>query len=161
MQGINWNAAIKAGLIAGAVFMILEMLLVATVGGMSPWGPPRMIAAIVLGEGVLPPPATFEPVSFIVAMLVHFALSILLAIIFALVAGRARSSATAATLAGLVFGLIVYAINFYGMTALFPWFAMARNGISIFVHAVFGLVLGYSYWKLAPRVVTVSETRAL
>ncbi len=160
MQGINWNAAIKAGLIAGAIFMILEMLLVATVGGMSPWGPPRMIAAIVLGEGVLPPPATFEPLSFVVAMLVHFVLAILLAIVFALIAGRAASSATAATLAGLVFGLIVYAINFYGMTALFPWFAMARNGISIFAHAMFGLVLGYTYWKLARRVVTVSETRA-
>lgn len=156
MRSMNWNAAIKAGLIAGAVFMMLEMVLVATVGGISPWAPPRMIGAIILGEGVLPPPATFELVSFLTAMVVHFALSIFLAFIFALVAGRAGWSAGAGAVAGLVFGLIVYVVNFYGMTAFFPWFAMARNGISIFAHAVFGLVLGYTYISMAKRnVVTV------
>jgi hypothetical protein len=39
--------------------MMLQMGLVALAGD-SPWGPPRMIAAIVMGEGVLPPPATFD-----------------------------------------------------------------------------------------------------
>ena len=42
-SAISWKAAIWAGIIAGAVFMMLEMVLVGTVGGQSPWGPPRMI----------------------------------------------------------------------------------------------------------------------
>lgn len=150
MKSINWGAAIKASLIAGVVFLILELALVETVGGESMWGPPRMIGAILLGEDVLPPPATFHPASFAAALVVHIALSILYGVIFALVADRAAWTLGVATGVGLLFGLAIYAVNFYGMTALFPWFAMARNGVSIFAHAMFGLVLGYSYRKLAP-----------
>ena len=157
MQNVNWTAAIKAGLIAGLIFMMLEMLLVATIGGGSPWAPPRMIGAMILGDGVLPPPADFDPTVFVVAMVIHFALSILLALLFALIADALRLSTTVAAVAGLLFGLAVYVVNFYGMTSLFPWFAMARNGISVFAHGIFGLVLGYSYRKLAPLVVARSE----
>ena len=151
----NWSAAIKASLIAGVVFLILELALVATVGGESIWGPPRMIGAILLGEGVLPPPATFDLPSFVAALAVHFALSLIYGLIFALVADRAGWSLGVASVVGLLFGLLLYAVNFYGMTAVFPWFAMARNEISIFAHAMFGLVLGYSYRKLAPKVAVI------
>ncbi len=154
---INSKAAIQAGLIAGLVFMMLEMLLVATVGGGSPWAPPRMIGAMVMGKSVLPPPASFDLVVFMVAMLIHFILSIILAFVFAAIAEAARLSKPMAAIIGLLFGLVVYAVNFYGMTAIFPWFAMARNGISIFAHLMFGLVLGYSYRALAPSVVVRHE----
>lgn len=152
MQAINWNAAIKASLIAGIVFLILELALVAASGG-SIWGPPRMIGAIALGKDVLPPPETFHLTSFVAAIVVHFGLSIIYGVIFALVADRAAWTHGVASMVGLMFGLAIYAVNFYGMTAFFPWFAMARNGISIFAHAMFGLALGYSYRKLAPYVV--------
>lgn len=154
MQLLNFKAAVSAGLIAGLVFLVLEMVLVATIGGGSPWGPPRMIGAILLGESVLPPPATFDLMVLIVAMAVHFFLSVVLGIIFAFLSDRAGLSLGPAVLAGLVFGLVVYFVNFYGMTAVFPWFAMARNAISIFAHGVFGLVLGYSYRALAARPMT-------
>lgn len=36
-RAIDWKAAIIAGIIAGAIFMILEMILVPLVGGGSPW----------------------------------------------------------------------------------------------------------------------------
>ncbi len=42
------KAAILAGLIAEVVFMMLEMILVPVVMNGSPWGPPRLIAAIIL-----------------------------------------------------------------------------------------------------------------
>jgi len=150
MQRINLSAAVKAGLVAGIVFMMLEMALVATVGGESPWGPPRMIAAIAMGKEVLPPPATFDMMIMLVAMVVHFTFSILLGIVFALIADMARWTLTASAIAGLVFGLLFYAFGFYVMTAVFPWFAMARGTVSIFAHAVFGLVLGFAYRQLAP-----------
>ncbi len=150
MTRLNWKAAISAGLIAGLIFMMLEMILVATIGGGSPWGPPRMIAAIAMGAEVLPPPASFDMGVFVVAMMVHFALSILLGIVFAAIAEAARWRTAAASAFGLAFGLLIYLFHFYGMTALFPWFAMARGAISIFAHAAFGLVLGYSYRRLAP-----------
>lgn len=150
MHGIDKKAAISAGLMAGAVFMMLEMLLVATAGEGSPWGPPRMIAAMLMGDGVLPPPASFDPTVFMVAMAIHFVLAVLLALVFALIADRAGWALGTAAIAGMIFGLIVYLINFYAMTVIFPWFAMARGAISIFAHAMFGLVLGYFYRRFAP-----------
>ena len=139
----DWKAAVWAGLIAGVVFMMLEMALVTLFMGESPWAPPRMIAAIVLGGGVLPPPATFDFGIFMVAMVVHFILAVVYAFVFTWIAFR--WSLGIAMFAGAIFGLALYIINFYGLTLVFPWFAMARNLVSIFSHLVFGLVLAWSY----------------
>lgn len=131
------------GLVAGLIFVIVEMMLVPTIGGGSALGPPRMMAAIVMGEGVLPPPATFDLTIMMVGMLVHFVLSAVLGAAFGLVLGGRGLSTLMLIVLGTLFGLAVYAVNFYGFTALFPWFAMARGGITIFAHAVFGAVLGW------------------
>lgn len=139
------KAGALAGLIAGAVFMMMEMGLVA-LSGDSPWAPPRMIAAIVMGEGVLPPPASFDLLVMMAAMAVHFMLSIVIGIGFAFIAKR--FGWVIAVVVGALVGLALYAINFYGMTAIFPWFAMARNMISIVSHIAFGMVLGLSYKAL-------------
>jgi hypothetical protein len=80
-KALNWKATIWAGIIAGIVFIMLEMAMVMGLEGQSPWGPPRMMAAMVMGEGVLPPPATFHFGIIMVAMIVHMMLSIVLAII--------------------------------------------------------------------------------
>ena len=146
---INAKAALWAAIIAGIVFMMLEMMMVPVFMGDSPWGPPRMIAAIGMGKGVLPPPATFDAGIMMVAMLIHFGLSVILAFLFAFIA-RGRPIGMA-TLIGGVFGLVIYLVSFYGMTAVFPWFAMARGWISIFAHIVYGAVLGSVYASVARR----------
>ena len=145
---INAKAALWAAIIAGIVFMMLEMMVPVFMGD-SPWGPPRMIAAIGMGKGVLPPPATFDAGIMMVAMLIHFGLSVILAFLFAFIA-RGRPIGMA-TLIGGVFGLVIYLVSFYGMTAVFPWFAMARGWISIFAHIVYGAVLGSVYASVARR----------
>jgi hypothetical protein len=144
---IDWSAAVWAGVIAGAIFMMLEMIMVPVFLGGSPWAPPRMIAAIVLGKGVLPPPATFDLVILMVAMVVHFALSIAFALILALFIARLGLGAALAV--GAAFGLVLYLVNFYGMTAIFPWFAMARNWVSVVAHILFGVIAAWSYARLA------------
>lgn len=145
-RNLGLKTGAYAGLIAGAVFMMMEMGLVAMAGD-SPWGPPRMIAAIVMGEGVLPPPATFDLMILMAAMAVHFMLSIVIGLVFALVARR--FGLVMAVVAGAVVGLGLYVVNFYGFTAIYPWFAMARNTISIVSHIAFGVVLGLSSRMLA------------
>lgn len=140
---LDWKAATWSGIIAGFIFLALEMVMVPVFGGGSPWGPPRMMAAIILGKGVLPPPATFDLGIIMAAMGLHFVLSIVYAVVFALAISR-LSIGPALALGG-VGGLILYLVNFYGFTALFPWFAMARNWISIFGHLVFGLVTAGVY----------------
>jgi hypothetical protein len=141
-HGLNLKSAIWAGIIAGAVFMMLEMLLVPLFGMGTPWAPPRMIAAIVLGSGVLMPP-TFDLGVLMVAVVVHFALSIVYALLLGAVVSRL--SIATSVVVGTLFGLALYVVNFYLFTAIFPWFAMARGGVSIFAHAVFGAVAGWSY----------------
>jgi uncharacterized membrane protein YagU involved in acid resistance len=150
---IDWRAAVWSGIIAGAIFMVLEMVMVPVFLGDSPWAPPRMIAAIAMGEGVLPPPATFDPGILMAAMVVHFILSIVFTVILGFSIARMGFGASLA--AGAVFGLLLYLVNFYGFTAVFPWFAMARNWVSVVAHIGFGLVAAWSYKRLAsPAIAT-------
>ncbi|WP_425450131.1 hypothetical protein [Virgifigura deserti] len=147
---MDWKAALWAGLIAGAIFMMLEMILVAVTGMGSPWGPPRMIAAMVMGRDVLPPPATFDLGVLMIAMVIHFVLSIVYGFILAWILWRWGLGLGLALLAGAAFGLTLYLVNFYGFaSALFPWFAEARNWVSILSHIVFGAVLAWAYKAIA------------
>jgi hypothetical protein len=148
--GVDWSAAVWAGVVSGAVFMMLEMIMVPLFMDGSPWGPPRMIAAIVMGDGVLPPPASFDLTILMVAMVVHFVLSVVFAMVLALLIARLGAGPALAVGAG--FGLALYLVNFYGMTAIFPWFAMARNWVSIFAHAMFGVIAAWWYKERAHPV---------
>jgi uncharacterized membrane protein YagU involved in acid resistance len=146
----DWKAGAWAGVIAGVVFMMLEMAMVWMFLGQSPWGPPHMIAAMVLGKDVLPPPETWAPFDLtimMVAMVVHFALSIVYGLIGAWLVHR--FDAMGALMVGAAFGLAIYIVNFYLVAPVaFPWFEMARNWVSVFAHVMFGAALGLAYVRL-------------
>ncbi len=149
MTKLFFKKAIIAGLIAGAVFMMLQMIMVPVFIGGSPWAPPRMIAAIILGKHVLPMPprpAKFDMGVMMVAMMLHFMMSIIYAIIIGWLCRNL--SLGISVLLGAVIGLIIYFINFYGFTVVFPWFAMARTWVTIFSHVMFGVVAAFSFKKL-------------
>jgi uncharacterized membrane protein YagU involved in acid resistance len=148
---LDWKAAVWAGIGAGIVFLILEMMLVQVFEPMSMWAPPRMIAAMAMGTDVLPPPDTFSAPVLAVATLIHFPLSIIYAFIFGWIVSRWDMGLASAATAGAVFGLLIYIINFYGFTAIFPWFADARGWIGILSHALYGLALGLVYEPLERR----------
>ena len=144
---IDWRAAILAGLAAGLVFLILEMVMVPLFLGGSPWAPPRMIGAIIMGRDVLPPPGTFHGPAFLAATVVHFALSAIYGIVVGFMTHRTNIGT--AVLVGLAFGLVLYFVNFYLFTEQFPWFANARNWVTIFSHIVFGGLVGWFYKRMA------------
>lgn len=148
---LDVKAAGWAGIIAGVVFVMMEMALIAMFGNGMVWGPPRMMAAIAMGPDVLPPPPTFDFMIVMVGMVIHFVLSIVLGLILGWAISKWRLSTGMAILLGLVFGLLVYLVNFYVMTGIFPWFAMARNMITLVSHLVFGGVLGWVYRAMAAR----------
>ena len=137
------QAALWAGLIGGTVFLLSELLMVPALGGGSLYGPLRMMAAIVLGPSVLAAD-TFNIVVLGAALVVHYFLSLVYALLFALCVNRLLQPGGAA-IAGLVGGFLLYLVNFFGFTALFPWFVTARNGITIFNHLVFGLTTVFFY----------------
>lgn len=150
---LDWKAALWAGIAAGIIFMMLEMVLVQLFQPMSMWAPPRMIAAMLMGQDALPPPDTFDAMILMVAMMIHFPLSVVFAFILAWIVSRWNLGLAAAIIVGGVFGLVIYVVNFYGFTALFPWFADGRGWIGIFAHIMFGLALGAVYQPLAVRSV--------
>lgn len=143
---INIKSAIGAGLIAAIAMFMVEMILIGLFTDMSLWAPPRMMAAIVMGKRVLEP-ATFNFGIVMVSMVVHLTLSIIYTIILGLLIRQ--KGVGASVFLGMLFGLALYFINFYGFTALFPWFAMARNWISIVAHLIFGMTAAFAYKKIS------------
>ncbi|WP_439673175.1 DUF4383 domain-containing protein (plasmid) [Cupriavidus necator] len=148
----DWRAAAIAGVVAGLVFLVVELGALWLMG-QSPWGPPRMIAAIVMGRDVLSQTVPGAGV-MLAALAVHFALSVVLGLIIAMIMAPFQfdSSVAMASLVGAVFGVGVYWINFYGMTQFFPWFAEARGTLSFLAHVVFGLVAADAYLKLERKI---------
>lgn len=148
----DWRAAAMGGCVAGAVILVLELLAI-SFAGQSPWGAPRMIAAIAVGRGVLEQPATFDVGIVLLALAVHFVLSVIFALILAVIIAPFSfdSSMGMASLAGAVFGATVYLVNFYGMSQVFPWFVDARSWASFVSHIVFGLVAADMYLRLARK----------
>jgi hypothetical protein len=143
------GAVIGAGVVAGLVFAVMEMALTAIVQGQPFWAPLHMIAAIVLGSGVLPPPPALDLGVAAVAVGVHMVLSLAYAALLGAIVLRARPAS--AWWIGLVFGIALYLINFYGFSALFPWFAEARGAIAFASHALYGLLLGMVYRAIVKR----------
>ncbi|RWA53147.1 hypothetical protein AU476_15125 [Cupriavidus sp. UYMSc13B] len=155
----DWRAAVLAGVAAGILFLILELL--ATISlGQSAWEPVHMIAAIMLGPDTMTQTMTFDSGVLIAGLVVHFVLALIYGLVLATVMAPFHfdSSVGMASLVGAVFGLALYWVNFYGMTAFFPWFAEGRGWVSAFAHIVFGVVAADSYLKIEGRTHRGSDT---
>jgi len=149
---VEWRAAVYAGIAAGIIATWAEMLLWWVFGKPLPdmfYRDARLAAAIVLGRAVLPPPASFDAKVMAVATGIHVALSIAYALVLAPVV--ARRSWLSVLAIGIGFGLVLFAVNMYGFTVLFPWFRATRDGITLVSHGVFGAAAAICYHSLTRR----------
>ena len=147
--GIVWSAAVWASVVAGLVFAALEMALSWMVNAQSPWAPLHMIGAIALGPGAMAPPDTFDPTVIGTAVVLHMALAIFYGVILAFIV--ARLDAGWASVVGALYGVLLYAVNFYAFTPAFPWFADARGWVSIVTHVVQSALMAYLYKVFVAR----------
>lgn len=134
--------ALAAGIGAGVIATVIQLVLWWLTAMPIPetlFRDARLTAAMVLGSGVLPPPSTAQWDILLVATLIHFALSFGYALAPSHLASRLRPGP--ALLAGAVYGLTIYVVNMYGFTALFPWFTVARDWVTLVTHIVFGVTL--------------------
>ena len=158
MPRIHWRSAVLAGIAAGVGATLAQIALWWVSSEPLPailLRDARLAAAIIMGREVLPPPATFDGSVMLIATLVHFALSIAYAL--ALSVFIWRLSTPLSLLGGAVFGLSLYAINMYGFTFVFPWFAAARDWVTGTTHVVFGVVVAAAY-KAWPMRISRSTT---
>ena len=152
LHPINWRAAIWASVIGGLVFAALEVLMVPLFQGKSPWAPLHMIGAIALGPNAMTAPDLFDVRIIGTAVVVHMALAILYGVILAFVIARLDMGMAIAI--GAIYGLALYLVNFYVFTKWFPWFADARDWISVFTHLVQGGLWACLYKILDRRSAT-------
>ena len=147
---LNWRLAISSGIVAGVVATGAQISLWLVFTDALPgifYRDARFTAAILLGQGVLPPPATFDWKVMIIATVIHFAISIVYSLILALLLSRIGMMLS--LLAGSIYGLMIYTVNMYGVTAIFPWFSEARDWITVVTHVVFGISLAGTYKVLS------------
>ena len=148
---VQWRAALAAGMAAGILATAVQVTLWFVLTDALPeifYRDARFAAAIVMGPGALSPAGARATV-LLAATLVHFALSIVYGVIVSWLA--ARLGARASLLAGAVFGVALYALNMHAFTALFPWFAASRDGITLVAHIAFGVVAAGAYRVAARR----------
>jgi hypothetical protein len=146
----DWRAAIVSGTIAAVVLICAAAgVIVAKSGAL--WGPIRMVAAIVIGDGVFVASSSHDAAVLAVALTVHLTLAIGFSVVLAAIieACNFYSNLLMTLIVGTVFGASLYLVNFYAMTAIFPWFVDARTWINFGLHIVYGLVAGISYIRIA------------
>jgi len=147
---VKWRAAVYAGFVAGFLATAAEILLWALFTDALPtifFRDARFAAAIPLGREALSGPANADWEILVVATLVHLALSVVYSLMLSLLIRRLPLYACLR--AGAAFGLVLFAINMYGFTILFPWFEAARDWITATAHVVFGIVAAGVYAMLA------------
>jgi uncharacterized membrane protein YagU involved in acid resistance len=134
------------GLVAGAVFIGLTMWFAASMGNPATQ-PFLLISTILLGAEAMMTGAA----SVWLGVVVHAVLSIVFGIVFALVAPAFGTNGTAA-LAGGLYGLLLYVVNFVvlGMTVL-PQFQMPNQPFELVVHVVFGHLLALFLYSVGVR----------
>lgn len=103
----------------------------------------RLTAALVMGEPALSPSGGLDIGVLLVATGVHFVLSVLYAVI--LLPAAKRLTPVPSLLTGAGFGALLYFVNLYGFTVVFPWFAVARGGITLTAHLIFGMAVMLTY----------------
>jgi hypothetical protein len=143
-----WPAAVVgAAAIAGTASLLLMIAIGTLAYDESPWKLPRMMAALLRGPAALAPEDEFDAGLVALGFGMHYMLSLVYTLALAgLLHELPRESAP---LAGLLFGLLLYAANLHGFTQWFPWFAPMRTPDTLVAHAVFGFLAAAAYWHLA------------
>lgn len=135
--------------LAGGLLKLLFETAVAPAVLLAPWAIIRRTAGIVLGWSAIDRPDELDPGVALVGLGVHLALSLvygaaLVPILRLLTLGRGIA-------AGVIFGLVLYLVNFYGFSAIFPWFVALRGPLQLVSHALFGGAVAATFEALRRR----------
>jgi hypothetical protein len=156
-QLVDWTAAVRAGFIAGIFFLLLNLILTGLVFGVNGWVIIRLFASLVLGPGVLAPPATFNALALIVALITHFALAIGFGLLIAYVVHR--GGLITGIIGGALLGLALYSIDFFTLTFFVPWFFAMHSWVLALSHMIYGALAGGIYEALEVEIFVPDESK--
>ena len=149
---VNWTAALYAGIAAGIIATMAQIILWWAFSPSLPgimFRDARLAAAIILGPEILPMQVAFDWPAMFVATLVHFSLSVIYSMILA--SFIVRNGMAVSIFVGIEFGFVLFGVNMYVFTLIFPWFEEARDWITLVAHLVFGVVAAAMYRMLSMR----------
>lgn len=150
MSRPRYPAGITASLIAEAVFIAVNMPILAVMGK-DVWAVARMPGSLVAGPSVMEPPG-LVPADVLLGLGMHAALGVLVGLVYAALLPRLGVSPITG---GLIAGAVLYLFGFIILPAVFPgWLAPFRvpplmHMIEIITHAVYGVVFGLAFRRLA------------
>jgi hypothetical protein len=128
-----------AGIIGGILFAAFEMVAaVMLTGSHAFFMPLRMIGAMLLGPEALESAYSLA-VAGVTGIVIHMVLSVVFAVIFAWIGSPAATDTTLA-LSGMLFGIMLWLVNFYVLAPLagWTWFPEETSAPVQFVaHALF------------------------
>lgn len=137
--------ALGAGLIAGAVLTVVPHG--------SPWGSLTFFSPVIMGRAM---PGTVE-ISLLLAWVLHLAVSVVYGLLISRVVATLRWRRAFFT--GALAGLVVYAVNFGVVSAVWPWLRGAEFSVVV-THIVFALIAAGAYRGLLKRRRTAVATPA-
>lgn len=140
-----WRAVPIAGLVGGAIFLIMNMLVSSVAYGSEPLYILYYFGSLVMGEQALADPTMTLA---IVGLVVHIILSILFAFVIAVVIHR--WGLIVGIIGGAILGLTIYGINFYNLVYFVqgPFSVSINNMWLMLSHVIFGAVVGGVYESL-------------
>lgn len=141
----DWRAAVIAGIVAGIIFLVVNMGLSGRLLGNAQL-PLQLSAAMVMGAEVLPPAVGLGGGVFATGIVIHLVLSVLFACVIAFCLHR--WGIWVGILGGALFGLALYSINYYFMSGFFPGLAPLRGWLMALSHIIFGACAGGIYEAL-------------
>ena len=152
---VDWRAVWMAWLIAGTVYLVLDLVVVPAVVGGSFWISVRLVASLLLGDDVLAPPASFHGLALLAAIVTIYGISLLATVVFALVIHR--GGLILGIVGGALLGLSFHAINYYSLTSFFPQFFALNAPVVAVAHTVFGALAGGLYEWLEDDELEVAQ----
>jgi hypothetical protein len=141
-QLVDWKAAFFAGLAGGLISFTTNIILSSWLLH-SPWLLTRIIASILIGKSVLPPPSSFTLPILFVSLFIHLLLSIIFSDLIAIVVQQ--WGIIISFIGGALMGLAFYAIAFYTFSILYPWFYTFRSWIFLIMYILYGAFTGSVY----------------
>ena len=139
-RNVTWRAIPIAGLVAGTVFLLVNVVLTPLVLEVDSTLILRYFASLVMGPSVL---TDNSALVVGVGILVHYVLSLLFTLVIAIVVHR--WGLIVGLIGGAILGLAIYGINLYTFTLFFEWFFAIHSNVLLLSHVLFGATAGAVY----------------
>jgi hypothetical protein len=157
-QLVDWGAALRSGLLCGALVFILSLVF-SGILLKDTWFYTRLVSSLVMGLKVLLTPTAFDPGYLLLSLAVHMVMALLIAFLIAIIVHK--YGILISVVGGALIGLAIYVIGFYAFNRFFPWLPPFRSWIYMVEFVFYGAIAGGIYELLEVEVFVPEGSKQL